>query len=180
MKVTPKIYFTPNGKEITIRQAVPTDARQLLELKKAYIKDTTTIPLYVYEYKNDLEQEKQLIERYITEGNSLLLIALHGNTVIGNIDVNGSQREKLYHTAMIGMGVAYEWHNHKIGSFLMQRTLQWATKNTALKLIWLEVYSTNTAGIKLYEKYNFEKTGVIRDFVNDKKLIDKITMVNYI
>ena len=90
MKIAPQIYFTPNGKEITIRSAVPNDALELLELKKAYIKDTTTIPMYEYEYKSDREQEKQLIERYITEDNSLLLVAEHGNTLIGNIDVNGA------------------------------------------------------------------------------------------
>jgi len=180
MKTVHQIYFTPDGKEIIIRSARPNDALKLLELKKSYIKDTATIPMYEYEYKNDIEQEKQLIERYITEDNSLLLVAVHGNALIGNLDVNGSQRKKLYHTAMIGMGIAYEWHNRKIGSFLMETALLWAANSDALKLIWLEVYSTNAPGIRLYEKFNFEKTGLIKDFVNDGKMIDKITMVKYI
>ena len=162
MKIAPQIYFTPNGKEITIRSAVPNDALELLELKKAYIKDTTTIPMYEYEYKSDREQEKQLIERYITEDKSLLLVAEHVNTLIGNIDVNGSQRKKLYPTAMIGMGIAYEWHNQKTGSFLIESALQWAIKNGALQLIWLEVYSTNIPGLRLYEKFGFEKAGLIK------------------
>ena len=180
MKAFTKIFFTPDDKEITIRIASPDDALKLLELKKGYIKDTTTLPLYEYEYKNDIEQEKQLIERYLTEDNSVLLVAEHANTLIGNLDITGNQRKKLYHTGMIGMGIAYEWHNQKIGSLLMESALEWATKYDALKLLWLEVYSTNIPGIKLYEKYGFEHAGLIKDFINETIFVDKITMVHHI
>ena len=63
---------------------------------------------------------------------------------------------------MIGMGIAYEWHNQKTGSFLIESALQWAIKNGVLQLIWLEVYSTNIPGLRLYEKFGFEKAGLIK------------------
>jgi len=180
MAALPTVYFTETGKEITVRIAQPEDALALLELKLNYIKDTITIPMYEYEYKNDIAQEKQLIERYLNEDNSILLVAQHANTLIGNLDVTGSQRKKLFHTGMIGMGVAYNWQNLKIGSFLMESALLWATQNEHIKLLWLDVYSTNAPAIRLYEKFRFMHAGTIKNFVNDKEFTDKLTMVNYL
>jgi len=178
--LSPALYFTKDGKEVIIRPAVPHDALKLLELKKSYIKNTRTIPLYEYEYKNTIQQEKELIEKYITENNSLLLVAEHGNNLIGNLDLTGSLRKKMQHTAMLGMGIAYDWQNLKVGSFLLKSALQWAVTKSLLRIIWLEVYSTNAVGIRLYEKCGFEACGVIKDFFNEDIPADKITMVKYI
>jgi ribosomal protein S18 acetylase RimI-like enzyme len=176
MKIKPSTHFTKDSKEIIIRQANEEDALNLLELKKSYIKDTTTIPLYEFEYKNDIQMEKDLILRYINEENSILLVAEHGNNLIGNIDLTGNMRKKLFHTAMLGMGISYEWHNRKIGSFLMEAALEWATKNSPLSIIWLEVYSTNLPGIRLYEKFGFGACGLIKNFFMEENPTDKITM----
>ena len=172
-------YFTADGKEITVRPAIADDALDLLELKKSYIKATRSLPLYEYEYKNGIREEKELIERYIREENSLLLVAVHGNVLIGNLDITGSQRKKLYHTGMLGMGVAYTWHNKKAGSFLMESALAWAQRSL-LTVVWLEVYATNLPGIRLYEKFGFEHCGLIKNFFNEEELVDKITMVKYV
>ncbi|MES2486230.1 MAG: hypothetical protein V4581_09840 [Bacteroidota bacterium] len=91
---------------ITIRKAHPADAEKLLALKRSYIKNTTTIPLYLEECRTDPDEEQQLIKRYVAEANSILLVAEHDGQLIGNLDLTGNQRKKLYHTAMLGMGVA--------------------------------------------------------------------------
>ena len=45
MKMHPVTHFTKDGKEIIIREANEDDALNLIELKKSYIKDTTSIPV---------------------------------------------------------------------------------------------------------------------------------------
>jgi len=180
MKIRPVIRFTADGKEITVREAVEEDAMNLIELKKSYIKDTRSIPLYEFEYKNDLAMEKDLIKRFADEENSLLLVAEHGNQIIGNIDLSGNQRKKLFHTGMIGMGITYEWQNRKVGSFLMDALLDWAAKSSPLTIIWLDVYSKNIGGRKLYEKCGFEECGQIKNFFMEEGPADKITMVRYL
>jgi RimJ/RimL family protein N-acetyltransferase len=177
---THTIHFTKDGKEVIVRPALPDDGLKLLELKKSYLKDTRTLPLFEYEYKNSIQQEKELIEKYIADSNSMLLVAEHGNNLIGNLDLTGSHRKKMQHTAMLGMGIANTWQNRKVGSFLIKDALQWATHNSTLRLVWLEVYSTNAAGIRLYEKCGFENCGLIKDFFNEEAPVDKITMVNYL
>lgn len=180
MKVNPTIHFANNGKEVIIRQANENDAMKLLELKLGYIRNTKSLPLYEYEYKNDIQAEKDFINRYISEPNSILLVAEHGNNLIGNIDLTGNQRKKLFHTGMVGMGIAYEWHNCGIGSMLLGSTVKWAKESSPLRIVWLEVYSTNTAGRRLYEKCGFEECGIIKDFYNEEIPADKLTMVNHL
>jgi len=172
-------HFNPDGKEIIIRAANADDAENLILLKKSYIKNTTSIPLYDYEYTNTIIQEKEWIQKYDTQENSLILLAEHKGKLIGNIDLTGNQRKKLFHTGMIGMGIHPEWQNKKIGSFLLEHTIIWALRSP-LKIIWLEVYSTNAGGIKLYEKFGFENCGSIKDFFRERQHADKLTMVKYL
>src|SRR5688572_1619512 len=100
MKIQPVTHFTKDGKEVIIREATEDDALKLIELKKSYIKNTISIPLYEFEYKNNIQMEKDWINKFSTEANSLLLVAENDNKLIGNIDLNGNQRKKLFHTGM--------------------------------------------------------------------------------
>jgi ribosomal protein S18 acetylase RimI-like enzyme len=165
---------------ITVREAQTDDASQLLALKRGYIEGCTTIPLYIDEYKNDETQERALIARYLAEENSVLLVAEYNGQLIGNLDLTGNQRRKLYHTGMVGMGIANSWQGRGVGSLLMQAALGWAKANDYLKIIWLEVYATNTAGLHLYKKYGFQECGLIKGFVIEQQPVDKITMVQYL
>ena len=164
---------------IIVRNAVEEDAPALIALKKGYIKGTTSIPLYEDEYRNTPIQEAELIIKYNNEENSVLLVAECDGELIGNIDITGNQRRKLFHTAMVGMGIANEWQNKGIGSCLMDSALK-AMSKTPVGIVWLEVYSTNIGGLILYEKFGFEQCGIIKNFFNEAVAIDKITMVKYI
>jgi RimJ/RimL family protein N-acetyltransferase len=172
--------LTADGKTITVRIATEADAENLLNLKKSYIKGSSTIPLQEHEYTNSIKEEAALIERYNRLKNSLLVVAECDGRLIGNLDLTGNQREKLFHTAMLGMGIAYNWQNRKIGRLLMENALRWAADDSPLEIIWLEVYASNLPGRKLYENSGFEECGVIKNFFRDVVIADKITMVKYL
>ncbi len=165
------------GRSILIRQAVVDDAADLLKVKLRYLKKTTTLPLYDYEYPATISEEQELIERYQAESNSLLLIALEGEKMIGNVDLTAGIRKKVHHTAMIGMGIHPKWQNRGIGTLLLGNALEWAKHNDELRTIWLEAYASNTIGIALYKKLGFEPCGMIPNFFKEKRqYIDKIIM----
>jgi len=165
---------------IVIREAVGHDAEALIALKKSYISGSTTIPLYEDEYTNTVADEAALIERFQVSPNSVLLVAEHGGRLIGNLDLYGSPRRKLAHTAMLGMGIATHWQNKKVGSLLMEAAVKWALDDTPLKLIWLELYSINVPGRRLYEKFGFTGCGTVKDFFQEDVVCDKISMVKYL
>lgn len=167
-----------NGAEIIIRHANSNDAKDLLSMKKEYLHNCDTIPLFSDEYKNSLEDEEILISRLGQEDNSCLLIAESDGLLVGNIDLNGNQRRKLKHTAMIGMGILESWRNQGIGHMLISAALEFAIENKFLKIIWLEVYDSNIGAKKLYQKNGFEECGRMQGFfLEHGKKIDNVRMM---
>jgi len=111
MEFQPKTYLLKTGSSIRIRIAKLEDGQKLIDLKRSYLKNTTTIPMKLDEYPNDLKKELSLITDYLNSPNSILLVAEINNELIGNIDLTGSMRSKMFHTAMIGMGIKEKWRN---------------------------------------------------------------------
>ena len=99
----PTKFITKTGEELTIRIANVKDASNLLALKLEYLNDSKTIPLFLNEYPNDIKTEILLVKRLLEEKNSVLFVAESKGELIGNIDFNGNQSLKLYHTGVIGM-----------------------------------------------------------------------------
>ena len=177
MKIKQKTYKLKNGSHINIRTAEPKEAQNLVNLKRSYLKNTTTIPMYIDEYPDDSDKEKQLIVEYLESPNSILLVAENNKELIGNIDLTGNKRIKMNHTGMIGMGIKHEWRNQGLGKLLINATIDWAKDHSPIELIWLDVYSSNELGINLYKKTGFKTSGIIEDFFKEKDgYKDKIQM----
>lgn len=162
------IYKSKNKLNITIRYAEKRDAESLLNLKLAYLRNTKTIPLFEDEYKNTISQEEMLIEKLIEEKNSCLFVAEYNDRLIGNIDLAGNQRRKLFHTAVLGMGIAEDWQGLGIGTMLITHALLWSNTNHFLEIIMLEVYDSNEAGKALYDKVGFETCGKIQNYFKEE------------
>lgn len=153
----------------------------MIDLKLSYLKGTSTIPLFPDEYTRDEPAERELILEYESSKNGIFLVAEHEGLLIGNIDITGNQRRKLFHTAMLGMGNRYDWQNQGIGTALIESALEWARNNSPLEIIWLEVYASNDLGLGLYKKTGFKICGRMPNFFKEKgKFVEKISMVKYL
>lgn len=176
-KIEPKNIELKNQKTILIREAKTSDAENLLNCIKAYIPQSEYIPKLEQEIKLTIEQEAKWISSFLTNDNSLLLIAEFENQIIGNIDLTGNQRKIMKHTAVIGMGMLKEWRNSGLGTALLTEAIKWAKRNPVLELIWLQVYTENVLGLNLYRKMGFENNGIIKKFFkHDDKYFDNLTM----
>lgn len=166
-----------SGNQITIRVAEIEDAKNIIQLKREYIKNTNTLPLTLDDYPFDLQKEINLIEDYSKSKNSIFLVSEYKDQLIGNIDVTGSKRSKIGHTAMLGMGINEKWRNQGLGKALIECAIDWAKNNSDLEIIWLDVYASNAIGYNLYKKMGFEVSGIIRNFFKEEiHYIDKVQM----
>lgn len=177
MNMNSKIHQLKNGKSIFIRTPQLSEAEKLINLKRNYINGTTTIPLVLTEYPSSVDTEIQLIEDYQNSNNSILLIAEFEGEFIGNIDITGSKRSKLSHTAMLGMGIKETWRNQGLGTLLIESAIHWVKTNSKIELIWLDVYASNKIGCRAYQKTGFKISGVVEGFFKEKnEYIDKVQM----
>lgn len=176
-KINTKIMKLKNQKTVTIRQANSDDAEKLLNCIKTYVPQSDYIPKLEQEIKLTIEQANEWINSFLTNENSVLLIAEYENEIIGNIDLTGSRRKIMEHTAVIGMGMLKEWRNSGLGTALLKLAIEWAKENPILELLWLQVYTDNKLGLGLYRKMGFEENGIMKNFFKqDEKYFDNLTM----
>lgn len=166
-----------NRKVVQIRQAEINDAENILDCIKTYIPQSEYIPKLPQEIKLTIDPERDWINSFLINKNSLLLIAEYKNDIIGNIDLTGNQRKLMEHTAVIGMGILKEWRHTGLGTALLTNAIEWSKQNDILEVIWLEVYTENSAGLTLYRKMGFSENGIIKNFFkHENKYFDKLTM----
>ena len=172
-----KTFELKNKKTVSIRQAKISDAEKLLKCIRTYIPQSEFIPKLEQEIGLTIEQEREWINSFLIQDNSLLLVAEHKGEIIGNIDLTGSQRKIMEHTAMVGMGIIREWRNSGLGSLFIQSAIEWARRNPKLELLWLQVYSENEIGVHLYRKMGFIENGSIKNFFKkNDRYFHKLTM----
>lgn len=164
MKFYPLHKTLKNGSSIVIREATNEDAMELIALVKDYIEDSNTIPYAKDEFNPSLEFELSWIKGLNEDKNSLSLLAIHNDTIIGNISVNGTIRKMMVHTAGIGLGISSEWRNKGLGNELLSAAIEWAKNHSQLEVLWLETYTINLTGIALYKKLGFEIDGTRKQF----------------
>lgn len=177
MKYRQQDFLLKNKETVTLRMCGEADAEALISTIKEYLRDSPCIPLLPHEFRYTVEEEQQLIRKFIEQENSLFLVAVHAGEIIGNIDVTGNQRAMMKHTAMIGMGMLKAWRRSGLGTLFMEQVLQWAQCNPVLEQLWLEVYAENEAALQLYRKAGFEEKGRFNAFFKHNGIYsDKIIM----
>lgn len=166
-----------NNIPVVIRQAVLSDAEGILNAINKYIPESEYIPLKKNELSQSIEEKEEWIKGFLDYENSLLLVAEYNDEIIGNIDLTGSRREIMSHTALIGMGLLTEWRSCGLGTNFLSLLIEWAKSNTVLELLWLQVYTENREGFSLYKKMGFIENGIIRNFFKqDDRYFHNLTM----
>jgi ribosomal protein S18 acetylase RimI-like enzyme len=89
------------------------------------------------------------------------LVALDGDRVIGWCDILPMRGFDFAHVGQVGMGVHKDYRGKRIGNALMKAALQ-AAKDFGIERVELEVYTSNTRAINMYEKFGFVTEGVKR------------------
>jgi putative acetyltransferase len=106
------------------------------------------------------------------------LVAVSGEHVIGMITINTfPERPRRRHVGWIGISVTEAWQGKGVGKALMQAGIDLADKWLNLTRLELEVYADNDAAIRLYERFGFEREGVLRQHAfRDGRYVDSIMM----
>lgn len=150
---------------LQIREATAADAEQVLaHLQHVVSHPPVMIPKAPEEISLTLAQEQLFLEQLRAAANSLFLIALDGEQVVGNLDIKGLGRKALAHVGVLGMAIQAAYRGQGLGSQLMQAGLDWA-QNSPLKRIELNVYCDNTPAIALYQKFGFVIEGRRKGYV---------------
>jgi len=147
-----------NGEHLLIRNAVESDAAELIRFFRKVTSETDFLVTKPEEVVMSIEQEKSIIRAHLEKENSLFLVALLVDRIVGSLNFIGGSRERTKHKGEFGMSVLKDFWGLGIGSALLQSLIEW-TKGSGIRKIQLEVMADNERAINLYKKFGFKIEG---------------------
>lgn len=105
------------------------------------------------------------------------IIALDGNKVVADLNLNLMHLNSANHRVMLGMGMLQPYRHQGIGSKMMTMAIEFC-KSHQKKYIDLYVFDHNEPAKKLYEKFGFVKLMTVKEkFIIDGFSVDDNLMV---
>jgi len=153
---------TKTGKEIIVRYPEIGDLAELLNFINT-LSDEQTFVRYQGEHET-LESEKGYLEarlEAIKNKKAVHLLAFIGDKLIGATDIHMLDKTEK-HIGILGISVVKDSRGEGVGTLLLDLILQEAKNELAgLKLVTLEVFSSNDIAKKLYSKMGFTEYGML-------------------
>ncbi|HEX9411593.1 MAG TPA: GNAT family N-acetyltransferase [Actinomycetota bacterium] len=139
-----------------VRPAGPKDAASFLEMWRAVIAERKHVRT-----ERASESARFYRRRYFRRSwsdDQASIVAVHGDRVIGHLNVSREDSPVTRHVASIGMAVASDWRGKGVGSALMSEAIRWGHRFGVEKLA-LSVYPDNEPALALYRKFGFQEEG---------------------
>lgn len=163
MRISPIERKDKFGRTITLRNAEPHDAQDLITYMKITSSETPFLIREPDEFHLTLEQEKNFIQNSIDSPRELMLIASAGDSHIGNCSLSGIGSFRRYrHRCTIAIALYQKYWGAGIGRLMLETVLSVA-QELGYEQAELEVAASNTAAVALYEKLGFETYGIFPD-----------------
>lgn len=164
MKINPKNVTLKNGLKIVLRSATPTDAENILRHLRITHSESYKNLNQSAEYWNKFSasEEEKILADFEISNSKFMLIALYEDRIVGGLGFWGYQAEFVQLSASFGMSIQNEFSGIGLGTEIMNYMLALA-KHMNFHRIDLMVRTFNIAGIKLYEKFSFERVGLLKD-----------------
>ena len=148
-----------NQQRVTIREAEPRDAEQLLALIERVAGESENVTRGPGDLDITLEQERAFLKECATTPNSIYLVAEIAGEIVGGINFSGGKRPRIRHTGEFGVSVVKKYWGLGIGSLLLDSLITWAREGGIVRKINLRVRTDNLPAIHLYEKHGFVREG---------------------
>ncbi|MFX0187185.1 MAG: GNAT family N-acetyltransferase [Candidatus Hodarchaeota archaeon] len=113
--------------------------------------------------KNEIsnEESRQFIDTYFEHPNTIYLIALYKQKLIGHISSIPRSEGRLSHIVNIGYIVHSNFRKKGVASRLMENLIIEAKEKSTIKIMVAEVAADNIASINLLKKYDFNEFGCL-------------------
>jgi RimJ/RimL family protein N-acetyltransferase len=143
----------------TVTQVVvrPADERDLDAIVELFVEVAAEGRWIGAELPVDRERRRQRLRDELQREAAVVLVAEAGGRIVGQLGMDVAS----YGVADFGMLVAEGWRGRGVGTALLRAAIEWARRAGAHKVA-LQVWPHNAAAISLYEKFGFQREGLLR------------------
>lgn len=154
-------YLLKNNQLLTLREAEPRDAANLLEYVEQIAGESDNITRGPGEFTMTVEQESDFLQASAASPTSLYLLAEIDGELAGTLGFQAGNRPRMRHVGEFGTSVLKKYWNLGIGSRLLGYLVEWARATNVIRKIDLLVRTDNLPAIHLYEKFGFVREGCL-------------------
>ena len=166
-----------DGRAVRIRRARPEDAGAVLDYLRRVGGETLNLTFGAEGPGLTEAEEQEYLARVAASDNSLAIVAVVGDEIVGSLTLDGGRRARLRHAGEFGISVAQAYAGQGIGKALIAYMLAWAERGGVVRKINLKVRADNEPAIRLYERMGFVLEGrTTRDTLIDGKFSDCLLM----
>ena len=159
-----------------VRETEARDASALLDHIHKVASETDNLSFGKDDFNISSEKEARFIDRFKNSSRDLMLVALDGETVVGNGIIEREKIKRFSHRAELSITVLKDYWGQGIGSLLMKKMLDFC-KESGVSVVTLYVRGDNDRAIALYRKFGFTDVGTFRNYFSiDGKLHDALFM----
>lgn len=151
-----------NGETAILRSPSKKDAKAMIDYLNIIGGESDFITFGKNEFSMSIESEQDYIEKINNMENSKNILAIVNDEIIGIASITSVQKERMKHNGTLGISLRKKYWGMGLGIEIMDYLIDWAKSNGITKKINLLVREDNIRGIKLYEKFEFEKEGLLK------------------
>ena len=167
--------------DITLREATPEDAKELLHVMNILDKETPFLLVNPHSLTLKEEAMADQIDFIYEEDNQLILLAFNHDELIGVATVTGENDQPVRHIGEIGISILKEYWGYGLGTIMIEEIIDWATDGKVIKRLEIKVQERNKRAFSLYQKLNFEIEGTIKcGFLSEDNEYLDIILMSYI
>ena len=151
--------FTADDVEVTVRRAREEDLTGLVGVIRRAIGDGTYVDA---ETVADVVDHEEVLLRNNELQSRVFFVATVDEEVVGWVNLNTTETEKLDHTAKLTVGVLDEYRGRGIGGELLDRGVRWAG-DSGYEKIYNSVPASNEPAIEFLKGHGWETEAVRAD-----------------
>ncbi|GAA0355965.1 GNAT family protein [Alkalibacterium iburiense] len=143
--------------DVIIREAIPSDAEQVLSFLRKVSSQTDYITQSMDMTNVSVEEEEHHLDAIYFSENNTLILALEGEDIIGMATIYGTDETKTKHIGEVGIVIDQSYWGIGLGRLLMEELINWADESSILARLELKVQERNERARSLYQKIGFEE-----------------------
>lgn len=146
--------------EFTIREAIPSDAAEVLAALKQAGSETPYLVMDSKGMEMTPDEMSENLANLYESPNNVLMVALADGKVIGTASVKASSKSRMEHIGELGISILKDYWGFGLGSLMMEELIEWSKESGVIRRLELTVQHRNQRAVHVYEKMGF-KTEVI-------------------
>lgn len=159
--IQPFTFKLKNGKLALIREAKPTDAKELIDYLEIVGGESDFLTFGKGEFELSESDEAEFLAKCQAAESHIYLIAVVENSIVATLNFATGRRTRVKHSGEFGMSVSKAHWGQGIGAALLDVLIEWAKETKTVRKINLRVRTDNERAVRLYKSKGFKHEGTL-------------------